>query len=369
MAYEKKFMERAIELAKKGTGAVSPNPLVGAVIVKNGKVIGEGYHMQYGGPHAERNALDSVSESAEGAEMYVTLEPCCHTGKQPPCTDAIIEAKIKRVYVGSDDPNPLVAGKGIWKLRTAGVEVVTHVMKDECDAMNTFFFHYITHNTPYVLYKYAMTMDGKICTSTGKSRWISNTESRKTIHVLRDKCAAIMVGIGTVLADDPLLNCRIEGGHDPIRIICDSHLRIPMDSQIVQTAGEIKTYVAALASIEKDNKEKIQQLKEHGIGTLLLPADEFGHIDVNSLLNQLGRMNIDSLLLEGGGQVGWSMFREDLIDEVYTFISPKVFGGTGASPVGGEGIDEVDNAAHFSLKDITTLDGDIMIHYVRRKED
>ena len=149
MAYEKRFMERAIELAKKGTGAVSPNPLVGAVIVKDGNVIGEGYHMKYGGPHAERNAISSVEGSTEGAEMYVTLEPCCHTGLQPPCTDAIIEAKIKRVYIGSDDPNPLVSGKGIWKLRSAGVEVVTHVMKEECDAMNTFFFHYITHKTPY----------------------------------------------------------------------------------------------------------------------------------------------------------------------------------------------------------------------------
>ncbi len=369
MAYEKKFMERAIELAKLGTGAVSPNPLVGAVIVKNGKIIGEGYHREYGNLHAEREALNSLTESAEGAEMYVTLEPCCHTGKQPPCTDAIIEAKIKRVYVGSDDPNPLVSGKGIWKLRSSGVEVVTHVMKDECDEMNTFFFHYITNKTPYIIYKYAMTMDGKICTSTGKSRWISNKASRKAIHGLRDRCSAIMAGIGTVLADDPLLNCRIEGGHDPIRIICDSHLRIPMDSQIVNTAGEIKTYVAAIQEAEKDNKEKITRLKEKGIGVLLLPQDEFGHVEVNSLIKQLGKMGIDSLLLEGGGQIGWSMFREDLIDEVYTLISPKVFGGTGASPVGGEGIDEVENAAHFKLEDIKTLDGDIMIHYVRKQED
>lgn len=369
MAYDKKFMERAIELAKKGTGAVNPNPLVGAVIVKDGRIIGEGYHAQYGGLHAEREAIANLTESAVGAELYVTLEPCNHTGKQPPCTEAILEAKIKRVYIGSDDPNPLVCGKGVWRLRSAGVEVVTHVMKEECDALNKSFFHYITHKTPYVLYKYAMTMDGKICTSTGKSRWISNEASRRAIHVLRDKCTAIMVGIGTLLADDPMLNCRIEGGHDPIRIICDSHLRIPMDCNIVKTAKDIKTYVAALKDVELEKRDKIQELKEAGIGTLLLPADERGHIDVNSLVAQLGRMEIDSLLLEGGGQLGWSMFREDLIDEVYTCISPKVFGGTGASPVGGEGIDEVENAAHFELEGTTILDGDIMIHYVRRKED
>ena len=369
MAYDKKYMERAIELAKKGAGAVNPNPLVGAVIVKDGRVIGEGYHAQYGGLHAERQALENVTESPAGAELYVTLEPCNHTGKQPPCTDAILEAKIKRVYIGSDDPNPLVCGKGVWRLRSAGVEVITHVMKDECDALNKPFFHYITHKTPYIIYKYAMTMDGKICTSTGKSRWISNEASRKAIHVLRDKCTAIMVGIGTVLADDPMLNCRIEGGHDPIRIICDSHLRIPMDCNIVNTANEIKTYVAALKEIENEKKDKINALKDAGIGTLLLPADDFGHIDVNALVMQLGRMEIDSLLLEGGGQLGWSMFREDLIDEVYTLISPKVFGGTGASPVGGEGIDEVENAAHFTLSDTRILDGDMMLHYVRKKED
>lgn len=205
-----KYMLRAIELAKLGTGFVNPNPLVGAVIVKNGRIIGEGYHMKYGTLHAERNALKNCTESPEGAEMYVTLEPCCHYGKNPPCTDAVIASGIKKVYVGSDDPNPLVAGKGIKILRENGIEVVTHFMKEECDKLNDIFFYYITNKKPYVILKYAMTADGKIATSTGKSKWISNEASREHTHQTRKKVAAILVGIGTVLNDNPMLNCRCE---------------------------------------------------------------------------------------------------------------------------------------------------------------
>ena len=394
MSYNKIYMERAIELAKRGVGAVNPNPLVGAVIVKDDCIMGEGYHAKYGELHAERQALaDAIKRgnNVYGAEMYVTLEPCSHTGKQPPCIEAIIDAGIKRVYVGSNDPNPKVAGNGIWGLRTAGVEVVTGCMKEECDELNYVFFHYITNNIPYVIYKYAMTMDGKICTENGESHWISNETCRKIVQSYRNEFSAIMVGIGTVLADDPSLLCHLndkmvksyeksdvslENNPDeklenmaddsvvgdikqlyrnPIRIILDSELRIPMDSQIVKTADKARTYVASLAENEKKNRQKIRELKDLGIGTLLIPADE---------TVQLGKMNIDGILLEGGGTLAWSMIEKGYVDEVRAFIAPKIFGGIRAkTPVAGEGIKSIDMARYFELTELENIDGDIFAKY------
>ena len=229
---DEKYMVLAMELAKKGYGYTAPNPVVGAVIVKNGCIIGQGYHEKYGEPHAERNALASCTQSPEGATIYVTLEPCCHHGKQPPCTDAIIEAGIGRVVTGSGDPNPLVGGKGIQILRDHGIQVTEHVLREECDRLNQVFFHYIQTGRPYVTMKYAMTMDGKIAAYTGASRWVTGEEARHHVHEQRKKNTAIMVGIGTVLADDPMLNCRIEGGRNPVRIICDTHLKMPLTSKI-----------------------------------------------------------------------------------------------------------------------------------------
>ncbi len=369
MAYDRKYMLRAIELAKKGIGAVNPNPLVGAVIVKDDKILGEGYHRVYGDLHAEREAIKDALDKGNdiiGSEMYVTLEPCSHKGKQPPCTEAIIEAGIKRVYVGSDDPNPLVSGNGIWALREAGVEVITNSLKAECDKLNPVFFHYITQKRPYVIYKYAMTMDGKTATDTGKSRWISNETSRNMVQDFRNEFMAIMVGIGTVLKDDPLLNCRIENGRNPIRIICDSQLRIPMDSQIVKTAGEIKTYMVAQAENEKQLRPKIRELKDMGLGTLLIPSGEKSRIDLNKLMDQLGKMHIDSVLLEGGGTLAWSMMEEGLVDEVRTFIAPKIFGGSGKyAPVLGSGVDETEDAPQFNLQEISNIDGDIYARYIK----
>ena len=225
-------MERAIELAKKAKGFTNPNPLVGAVLVKDGRIIGEGYHECCGKLHAERNAIASLKESARGAEIYVTLEPCCHYGKTPPCTEAIIEQGIGTVIIGSRDPNPKVCGKGAKILREAGITVIEDFMREECDGLNPVFFHYMLENRPYVTMKYAMTADGKIATKCGKSQWISNELSREYVHRMRHESMAIMVGIGTVLADDPMLNVRIEGLKSPIRIICDSRLRIPLDCRI-----------------------------------------------------------------------------------------------------------------------------------------
>ncbi len=237
------YMRRAIMLAKQAEGYTSPNPLVGAVIVKDSRIIGEGYHRSYGQLHAERDALNSCTESPEGADIYVTLEPCCHYGKQPPCTEAIIEAGIKRVIVGSRDPNPLVCGRGNEMLRQCGIIVETDYMKEECDAMNYVFFHYITHKTPYVVMKYAMTMDGKIAACTGDSKWVTGEEARKRVHEDRHRYSAIMVGVGTVIADNPSLTCRLEGKKNPIRIICDSNLSTPLSSTIVESANEVRTII------------------------------------------------------------------------------------------------------------------------------
>ena len=378
MSYNRDYMLRAIELAKKGVGAVNPNPMVGAVIVKDDKVLGEGYHTKYGMLHAEREALadsERRGEDVTGAEMYVTLEPCSHTGKQPPCTEAIIASGIKRVYIGSSDPNPLVAGNGIWQLRDAGVEVVTGCMTQECDELNPVFFHFIINKTPFVVYKYAMTMDGKTCTVDGNSRWISNEASRQVVQQMRNKYMAIMVGIGTVLKDNPSLKCHMEGGIDPIRIICDSDLRIPMDCEIVKTAGEVKTYVASLAEYEKKNRHKIRELAKLGVGTLLIPSgsdDEEkdgleGRINLKKLMLQLGKMNIDSVLLEGGGELAWSMISGGYVHEVHTFVAPKMFGGKEAgTPLGGAGYSEVDDGPEFLLKSTELLGDDIHLTYIRK---
>ena len=256
---EEKYMRRAIELAKKGSGHVNPNPLVGAVIVKDGEIIGEGYHECYGQLHAERNAIASLTESAEGATIYVTLEPCCHYGKTPPCTEAIIEQKIKRVVIGSRDPNPKVSGKGIKMLQEAGIEVIEDFMREECDRLNPVFFHYITTKTPYVVMKYAMTLDGKIATKTGASKWITGEPARQEVQHMRHRYMGIMAGIGTVLADDPMLNVRVEGWKSPVRIVCDSSLRIPLDSQIVRSAKEYRTIVAYAG---REENEEITEKKE-----------------------------------------------------------------------------------------------------------
>ncbi len=361
---DEQFMRRAIALAEKGAGRVDPNPLVGAVIVKNGVIIGEGYHEKYGELHAERNALKNCKASPEGADMYVTLEPCCHHGKQPPCVDAVIENKIKRVFIGSDDPNPLVAGGGIKKLREHGIEVCTGVLKDECDALNEIFFHYICTKTPYVMMKYAMTADGKITSCTGDSRWVSNEKSRRITHEDRNRYAAIMVGIGTVLADDPRLNCRIENGNDPIRIICDSKMRMPLDSEIAKTAKTVRTIVAVAVK----DAEKEKALSEKGIEVIFAP-DKNGRVDLTELMKRLGEMQIDSVILEGGEELNFAALQSGIVNQVKVFIAPKIIGGTGAkTPVGGVGIELMKNAVKLKLRAVSPVDGDIMAEYDVVKE-
>ena len=374
---EEKYMRRAIELAKKGSGHVNPNPLVGAVIVRDGEIIGEGYHECYGQLHAERNAIANAKKrgnSLEGSTIYVTLEPCCHYGKTPPCTEAIIEEKIARVVVGSDDPNPLVSGKGFQMLREKGIEVIPHFLKEECDAMNHVFFHYIRTGTPYVAMKYAMTMDGKIACYTGDSKWVTGEESRAHVQTLRNHYKGIMAGIGTVLADDPMLNCRIEGGRDPIRIIADSHLRIPMDSQLVRTAGQQPLIVACLPDADE---EKAAQLQEKGVEVLRIPGvttaditeEQKEVISLPVLMKQLGARKIDGILLEGGGQLNESALQAGIVDRIYCYIAPKIFGGAQAkTPVEGQGLTRAADAWQFKRIGMQEFGQDILLEYEKAQE-
>ena len=362
---DRKYMKRAIELAKKGEGWVHPNPMVGAVIVKDGRIIGEGYHEKFGELHAERNAIADLKEPAEGATIYVTLEPCCHHGKTPPCTEAIIENKIARVVIGSRDPNPLVAGQGSEILRKAGITVDEDFMRQECGELNPVFFHYITTGLPYVIMKYAMTVDGKIATKTGASKWISGEESRKEVHRLRHACMGIMAGIGTVKADDPMLNCRLEGsdrpekgGRDPVRIICDSRLSISPDSQIIKTAKEIETIIVCA----EENNEKASALSEKGAEILLLPGAG-GRPDLKKLMEVLGKRGIDSILIEGGGTLNENALSQGIVNEVRAFVAPKLFGGTAKSPVMGEGVETPDEAYRLEMVSVRGSGEDLLIRY------
>lgn len=357
------FMHRAIELAKKGTGYVNPNPLVGAVIVKNGKVIGEGYHEKYGQLHAERNALANCSESAEAATIFVTLEPCCHYGKTPPCTEAIIENKIAKVVIGSKDPNPKVAGKGIEILKNAGIEVIEGILKEECDKINDVFFHYISTNMPFVAMKYAMTMDGKIATYTGKSQWITGEKARQSVQESRNRYSAIMVGVGTVCKDDPLLTCRIEGGRNPIRVVCDTNLSIPLTSKIVQTAKDIPTIIACSSS----EQEKITNLENYGCQVAVLPKEE-GHVSLMEVMNYLADKKIDSVLLEGGGELNFSALKSGLVNKAEVYVAPKIFGGRNAkTAVEGNGVEEVDMAYYFEKPMVTIIDSDVFLEYYKKR--
>lgn len=365
---QEKYMRRAIELAKNGIGKVNPNPLVGAVIVKDGQIISEGYHAKYGDLHAERNAFRNLkcAEDAKGAEMYVTLEPCCHFGKQPPCTQAIIEHGIRKVYVGSNDPNALVAGKGIEQLRQVGIEVETEVLKDECDALNPVFFHYITTQTPYVVMKYAMTLDGKIATRTGHSKWISGEASRGRVQQTRNALKGIMVGIGTVLNDDPMLTCRIDGGRNPIRIICDSKLRIPLSSQVVTTAKEVATIVATIEPHVEYTRfwnEQKAALEEQGVEVVVV-KEVNDRLDLKDLMRQLGERKIDGILLEGGSTLNYAALQAGIVNRIEAYIAPKLFGGAGLyTPVGGEGVEYATEGIECRLLTADKIEEDILLTY------
>ena len=367
------YMQRAIALAKKGAGFVNPNPMVGCVVVKDNEIIAEGYHEYYGGFHAERNALTHTTADCNGATLYVTLEPCCHYGKTPPCTEIIIEKGIKKVVVGLLDPNPLVAGKGIKILEDAGIEVVSGIEEDKIKEFNKVFLKYIKTKRPYVLLKTAMTLDGKIASYTGDSKWITNEKSRHLVHKLRSEMMGIVTGIGTVKADNPMLNSRLEvqqptdnsqqtNVHQPIRIIVDTKASISLESNIVKTANEYRTILAVgQQSMVNGQQSKVEMLKSFNV-EILQCEEKNGHVDINDLMIKLGQKGIDSLLLEGGATLNAAFLQAGCVDEVYAFIAPKIIGGEHSkSPVGGQGIELMKDAIMLKDIKIETFDNDILI--------
>ena len=354
---DRDYMALALELAEQGAGWTCPNPMVGAVLVKDGRIIGQGYHRRCGELHAEREALAACAEDPAGSTLYVTLEPCCHQGRQPPCVDAVLDAGIRRVVVGTTDPNPLVGGNGIARLREHGVEVAVGVLEEECRALNRFFFHYIRTRRPYVVMKYAMTMDGKIAAYTGDAKWITGEAAREHVHRLRHRCRGILVGVGTVLADDPMLNCRLPGGRDPVRVICDSHLRTPLTARVVTTAKEITTI---LATCEAD-PARHAPYEAAGCRVLTLP-EQAGRVDLAALLDALGELEMDSLLLEGGGTLNWSFLEQGLVQRVYAYLAPKLLGGaTAKSPVEGTGVPSPQAAFFLKNTRMQTLGEDFLL--------
>jgi diaminohydroxyphosphoribosylaminopyrimidine deaminase/5-amino-6-(5-phosphoribosylamino)uracil reductase len=354
--FHEKMMRRALVLARKGVGKTGPNPAVGCVIVKDGVVVGEGCHKRAGAPHAEINALARAAERARNADVYVTLEPCAHFGKTPPCADALIAAGVARVFAGMVDPNPRVSGKGLERLRNAGIESIAGILEDECRAVNEPFIKHVTTGMPFVVLKCALTLDGKIATASGDSRWITNEKSRAYVHKLRSQVDAIMVGVGTVIADDPQLTSRITGGRDPLRVVVDSTLRIPLDAQLLHLESKAGTVVATLA----DDEEKIAGIRGCGADVIIC-REKGGRVDLHDLMARLGAMDVQSVLLEGGSTLAGEALRLGLIDKVMLFYAPKLVGGEGPGLFAGKGVARMNDA--FRLRDVkmTRFAEDIMI--------
>jgi diaminohydroxyphosphoribosylaminopyrimidine deaminase/5-amino-6-(5-phosphoribosylamino)uracil reductase len=308
-------------LAEKGRGKTSPNPMVGAVLVKRGKVVGQGYHARAGEPHAEIVAIKNAAEKAKGATLYLNLEPCTHYGKTPPCVPAVIEAGVRKVVVGIEDPNPLVKGRGVVLLKQAGVDVKIGILERECYRLNEAFCKYIVKHEPFIILKVAATLDGKLATREGESQWITGETSRRFVHRLRDQVDGVVVGIGTVLKDDPMLTARIRGGRDPYRIVFDSRLRIPENSKLIDRSPS-KTIVA---TTEMASRDKIERLQKKGV-RIIISDSKSGKVDLKSSLIELGEMGMMSLLVEGGGQINGSFLDQGLIDKIFLFLSPKLIG-------------------------------------------
>ncbi|WP_296732228.1 bifunctional diaminohydroxyphosphoribosylaminopyrimidine deaminase/5-amino-6-(5-phosphoribosylamino)uracil reductase RibD [Anaerovibrio sp.] len=351
------FMREALRVARNAAGRTSPNPLVGAVIVRDGRIIAQGWHRKAGTPHAEIHALNMAGELARGATVYVTLEPCSHYGRTGPCAKALVEAGVARVVIAMTDPNPKVAGNGIKILEDAGIQVETGVLREEAVKLNEVFLKWITEKMPFVVMKTAMSLDGKIATATGQSQWITNEKSREYTHLLRDTYDGIMVGINTAIKDNPSLTTRLKDrpGKHPVRIVVDSKGRLPLDSKLV-TDGAAKTIVAVSGLA---NTGTVQALESAGV-EVIVAGDE--RVDLRELMLRLAQKDICSVLVEGGGQLNYSLLEQGLVDKVYAFIAPKLIGGRDAlTPVEGEGFAELSRAV--SLTDVETelIAGDILI--------
>ncbi|MCX7963110.1 MAG: bifunctional diaminohydroxyphosphoribosylaminopyrimidine deaminase/5-amino-6-(5-phosphoribosylamino)uracil reductase RibD [Candidatus Sumerlaea chitinivorans] len=364
---DRAYMERALELAARGRGATSPNPMVGALIVKRGRIIAEGWHRQAGAPHAEIEAIRSAQEPLEGATLYVTLEPCCHFGKTPPCTQEIIKHKFERVVVAARDPNPLVSGKGIEELRAAQIRVEVGLCEHEARRQNEFFFTYHEKKRPFIISKWAMTLDGKIATETGHSRWITNEMSRAYAHELRAQVDAVMVGVGTVLMDNPLLTVRLEGysGRQPLRIIVDGNLRIPSRAKCLTKASPGSVIICTSSA---SSREKRHELEKAGHRVLVFPGR--GLLDFHEVMAEFHKLGIQSILCEGGSSLTGALFEAQLVDKVVAFVAPKIVGGKNAKiPIAGWGVLHMDRALSLSDVSIRSFGSDVCIEgYIAPQE-
>lgn len=360
------YMQMALELAARARGRTSPNPMVGAVVVKDGKVIGSGYHLRAGTPHAEVHALNEAGEKARGSTLYVTLEPCCHHGRTGPCSEAVIKAGVARVVVAMADPNPKVAGGGIRQLKEAGIEVTLGVLEDEARQLNEVFIKYITTGRPFVTAKAAVSLDGKIATRSGKSKWITGPEARAYGHQLRDWYDAIMVGIGTVLADDPSLTARLPGGggRDPARVILDSHARTPLNARILTQQSDAPTIIAVTAGALPAKLEALRQA-----GAEVLVVNDGPRVDLAALMKVLAGKEITSVLIEGGAAVHGSALAAGIVDKVAWFIAPRIIGGREApGPVGGAGVDDPSEAVELERVKVSRLGADLCVEgYIKNR--
>ena len=360
MKTDEKYMDQALELAALARGRTSPNPLVGAVLVKDDKVIGEGYHHQAGTPHAEIHALNQAGDQARGATLYVTLEPCTHVGRTPPCADAVIAAGVARVVIAALDPNPKVAGNGLRKLREAGIEAEAGVREKQSRRLNEVFWKYIQTGQPLIALKTAMTLDGKIATYSGDSRWVTGDSARQEVHRLRNIYDGILVGIGTVLKDDPRLNTRLKGTgvRDPVRIIIDGRLQMRLDGNIARTAQRQRTLVFCSNQADPRTQLKMERMGLHVIGLGCSPDI----VPLEEVMQILGRMEICSVLVEGGGEINGYLLEHELVDKVYWFIAPKLIGGREApTPIGGQGLPLMQEAWPLKSVEMQTFGSDILI--------
>lgn len=357
---DESYIRLTIALAKKGLGNVSPNPLVGCVIVKNSKIIGVGFHEHYGGPHAEVNAINSATEDVEGATLYVSLEPCSHYGKTPPCADLIIEKKISRVVIGTLDMNPIVSGRGVKKLMEAGIQVRVGVLENECIELNRFFFKYISKKIPYITLKIAQTLDGKIADINRDSKWISGAGSRRYVHLLRSRYDGVLVGSGTVKADNPRLTVRMTEGRNPARIILDGKLGISLNSNLLIHPGLGGAVIIVTSKDARNKPKKIEKLTQSGVQLVFVRKNPDGKLNLKDALKELAKLKITSILVEGGGKVYTSFLKAGLVDEIRVFVCPKII-GAGVSSFGNMDISSIKKSVKMKIISTERYGDDIMI--------
>jgi diaminohydroxyphosphoribosylaminopyrimidine deaminase/5-amino-6-(5-phosphoribosylamino)uracil reductase len=360
------YMNRALELAERGKGRTSPNPMVGAVLVKGNRIIAEGYHKKAGTAHAEIIALKKAVRKAQGATLFVNLEPCCHTAKKtPPCTKSIISAGVKKVVIAMTDPNPEVSGKGIKALKQAGIKTEVGVLRSEAEKLNEFFIKFISKKTPFVILKIAQSLDGKIATALGESQWITGEKAREYVHKFRNEVNAVLVGIGTVKQDDPSLTCRIRGGRNPYRIIIDTSLDIPLGAKVLKQRDQKTIIVTA----QTKKKGRIQSILGKG-GKVVLVKAKAGKVDLKNLMQHLGELGITSVMIEGGSSLNASALKSGIVDKVLFFSAPKIIGGADAvSSIGGKSVASLKHAMRIKNLQTRLIGDDIMIEgYLSFKE-